>query len=83
MADGAGVVTLERDGEIGIVTVDSPPVNALSAAVRDGIAGRIREASADAGRQGDRADLRGPHLHRRRRHLRVRQAAEGHAAAPR
>ncbi len=49
MADGAGVVTLERDGEIGIVTVDSPPVNALSAAVRDGIAGRIREASADDG----------------------------------
>ena len=42
------VVKLERHGDIGIVTVDSPPVNALSAAVRGGIFDCMKEAIADA-----------------------------------
>lgn len=41
------VVKLERHDEIGIVTVDSPPVNALSAAVRGGILECIKAAVAD------------------------------------
>ncbi len=41
------VVKFERHGEIGVVTVDSPPVNALSAAVRRGIAEQIKGAAAD------------------------------------
>jgi 3-hydroxyacyl-CoA dehydrogenase len=41
------VVKLERHDDIAIVTVDSPPVNALSAAVRGGIQQGIRDAIAD------------------------------------
>ena len=41
------VVKLERYDDIAIVTVDSPPVNALSAAVRGGIQQGIRGAIAD------------------------------------
>ena len=39
MAAINNVVDLSKDGEIAIVTVNSPPVNALSADVRDGLAG--------------------------------------------
>ena len=46
MADMA-VTSLAVEDGIAVLTVDSPPVNALSAAVRDGIAQGIREASAD------------------------------------
>ena len=42
------VVKLERHDAIGIVTVDSPPVNALSAAVRGGIFDCMKEAIADS-----------------------------------
>ena len=41
------VVKLERHDDIGIVTVDSPPVNALSAAVRGGILECVKAAIAD------------------------------------
>ena len=41
------VVKLERHDDIAIVTVDSPPVNALSAAVRGGIQECIRNAISD------------------------------------
>lgn len=41
------VVDLSRDGEIAVVTVNSPPVNALSAPVRDGIAEGVTSAIAD------------------------------------
>ena len=41
------VVKLERHDVIAIVTVDSPPVNALSAAVRGGILDCIKRAIAD------------------------------------
>ncbi len=42
------VTDLARDGDIALITVDSPPVNALSAAVRDGIATALDQAIADA-----------------------------------
>jgi 3-hydroxyacyl-CoA dehydrogenase len=42
------VVKLERQDDVAIVTVDSPPVNALSAAVRRGINDQIKAAAADA-----------------------------------
>ena len=41
------VVKLERHDVVAIVTVDSPPVNALSAAVRRGIFESIKAAAAD------------------------------------
>jgi len=41
------VVKLERNDMVAIVTVDSPPVNALSAAVRGGIQECVKRAIAD------------------------------------
>ncbi len=41
------VTDLSKDGDIAIVTLNSPPVNALSAAVRDGLAAGFRQAVAD------------------------------------
>src|SRR5665213_4187314 len=34
-------------GDVGVITLNSPPVNALSAAVRDGLAGGMAAAAAD------------------------------------
>src|SRR6201994_2345797 len=42
------VTDLSKDGDIAIVTLNSPPVNALSAPVRDGIADGMKAAIADA-----------------------------------
>jgi 3-hydroxyacyl-CoA dehydrogenase len=41
------VVELSRDGDVGIVTIDSPPVNALSHAVRAGIQAAFTQAKDD------------------------------------
>ncbi|RVT94777.1 enoyl-CoA hydratase-related protein [Sphingomonas crocodyli] len=41
------VTTIDRDGDVAIVTIDYPPVNVLSAAVRQGISGALAELSAD------------------------------------
>jgi 3-hydroxyacyl-CoA dehydrogenase len=41
-------VALDRDGDIAVVTIDNPPVNALSAEVRDGLFMGITTALADA-----------------------------------
>ena len=41
------VTTLDREGAVAVVTVDSPPVNALSAAVRQGVAAAMRSAFDD------------------------------------
>ena len=40
-------VDLQRDGEISVVTVDNPPVNALKHEVRAGLAEALRQARAD------------------------------------
>ncbi len=37
------------DGDVGVITLNSPPVNALSCGVRDGLAGGMAAALADAG----------------------------------
>jgi 3-hydroxyacyl-CoA dehydrogenase len=41
------LVVRSRDGEIGIITINNPPVNALSPGVPEGIAEAIREFNAD------------------------------------
>src|ERR1700761_3174880 len=41
------VTDLSRDGDIAVVTLNSPPVNALGAAVRDGLADAFKAAIAD------------------------------------
>ncbi|WP_417519593.1 3-hydroxyacyl-CoA dehydrogenase NAD-binding domain-containing protein [Minwuia sp.] len=40
-------VVLEKHGEIGVILVQNPPVNALSQAVRQGLQDRLAEANAD------------------------------------
>ncbi|MBL8569095.1 MAG: enoyl-CoA hydratase/isomerase family protein [Phreatobacter sp.] len=42
------VVDLATEGQVAVVTVNSPPVNALSANVRTGIAEAVQKAGADA-----------------------------------
>ena len=37
------------EGDVGVITLNSPPVNALSANVRDGLAGGMKAAEEDAG----------------------------------
>jgi 3-hydroxyacyl-CoA dehydrogenase len=41
------VTDLSKDGDVAIVTLNSPPVNALSAAVRDGLVAGFQQAKAD------------------------------------
>jgi len=41
------VTDLSRDGDIAVITLNSPPVNALGAAVRDGLAEGFKQAIAD------------------------------------
>jgi len=43
----AGPVHLERRGRVAVLWIDSPPVNALSTAVRDGLLAALAEAAAD------------------------------------
>ncbi|MEM1314973.1 MAG: 3-hydroxyacyl-CoA dehydrogenase NAD-binding domain-containing protein [Pseudomonadota bacterium] len=44
----ADVVSYSRDGDIAVVTINNPPVNALSHAVRQGIQDGVRAFMADA-----------------------------------
>src|SRR5436309_6012465 len=41
------LVRFEKDGDIGIITVDNPPVNALSPGVPDGIIAAVDKGNAD------------------------------------
>ena len=45
------VVDLSNEGEVAVITVNSPPVNALSATVRDGLDAAFAQANADAASQ--------------------------------
>jgi 3-hydroxyacyl-CoA dehydrogenase len=47
MTDINAVTRYDLEGDVGVVTLNSPPVNALSAGVRDGLAGGIAAALAD------------------------------------
>ena len=40
-------VSLDREGAIAVITIDNPPVNALSQAVREGIVTNLEAAEAD------------------------------------
>ena len=45
-------VRLERDGDIALIFIDNPPVNASSVAVRQGLAAALAEVSGDRGISG-------------------------------
>ena len=40
-------VSLERDGDVAVILIDNPPVNAASHAVRAGLLEALAEANAD------------------------------------
>ena len=46
MAEINSVTTLTRDGDVAIITLNSPPVNALSAKVREGLHEGFKQANA-------------------------------------
>src|SRR5207302_2851267 len=48
MAEGAReLVRFEREGDVGVITVDNPPVNALSPGVPEGIVAAVDRGNAD------------------------------------
>ena len=47
MAAINSVTDLSIDGEVAVITIDSPPVNALSQAVRDGLKRGVEAAEAN------------------------------------
>ena len=74
------LVRYARRDEIAVVTIDNPPVNALSPGVPEGIAGGDRARSIRRRREGHCADRRGFNLHRGRGHSRIRQNCFGRTA---
>jgi 3-hydroxyacyl-CoA dehydrogenase len=46
------LVSVSRDGDIGIITINNPPVNALSPGVPEGIVAAVQAFNADAGIKG-------------------------------
>ena len=42
------VTDLSREGDIAVITINSPPVNSLSAEVRNGLRDGVQQAGADA-----------------------------------
>ena len=67
------VTDLTLDGDVAVITLNSPPVNALSFNVRDGLYKGFKAAIADPAARAIVLICAGPHVHRRRRHLRVRR----------
>src|SRR5215469_1074032 len=49
MTEINAVTRYDLEGDVGVITLNSPPVNALSFNVRDGLAGGMAAALADAG----------------------------------
>ena len=43
------LVSLRNDGNVAVITIDNPPVNALSFALRAGLVDAVSRARADAG----------------------------------
>ena len=71
------VVDLQLDGDVAVIVMDNPPVNALGIVVREGLMQAFEPACTRMPRrEGGGADRHGARVLRRRRHHRVRQAAE-------
>src|SRR5438105_15538613 len=48
MAEERELIRFEKDGDIGVITVDNPPVNAMSPGVPEGIVAALDKGNADA-----------------------------------
>ena len=75
MGNMNALVDLQLDGDVAVVTMDNPPVNALGLRAAHGILQAIEQVRASR-REGRAADRHGPRLLRRRGHHRVRQAPQ-------
>ena len=73
------VVRLEKDGEIGVIIVNYPPVNALGPGVSEGIIASLNQANADPSIKAMVLIGRWPQLHRRCRHPRLRHRPQAPA----
>src|SRR6478609_4837477 len=49
MAEERELVRFEKEGDIGVITVDNPPVNAMSPGVPEGIVAALDKGNADSG----------------------------------
>ena len=47
MAEERELVRFEKDGDVGVITVDNPPVNAMSPGVPEGIVAALDKGNAD------------------------------------
>ena len=65
--------TMKCVDRVAVITIDNPPVNALSPACPEGISEAVARAGSDAARRRHRADRRRHDVHRRRRHQGLRQ----------
>ncbi len=67
------LVQLTKDNDIAIITINNPPVNALSPGVPEGISEALDRIAQGRQRQSRGTDRRRPYLRRRRGHQRIRQ----------
>ena len=77
-------ISTEQDGAVAVVTIDHPPVNALSAPLLEELEAELDRLDADPDTSRDRPPRRGREgVRRGRRHLRVPVAARGGCRAQR
>ena len=67
------LVQLTKDNDIAIITINNPPVNALSPGVPEGISEALDQIAQDAKHQSCGADWRRAHFRGRRGHQGIRQ----------
>ena len=70
MSDLVGVTT---NGDIAIITINNPPVNALSPGVPEGIGDAIDQIAKDSQRESGCSDWRWENVYRRRGYQRIRE----------
>ena len=73
MQPASELVAVTKQGDVGVITINNPPVNALSPGVPEGIVAAVEALAKRRRGQGDRPDRRRPDVHRRGRHQGVRQ----------
>ncbi len=76
----ADLVRLSQNGDVAVITIDNPPVNALSPGVPEGIDSAIKQAGANSQVRAIVIIGAGFDVHRRRRYPRIRQDRRGRTA---
>ncbi len=76
----ADLVRLSKHDDVAVITIDNPPVNALSPGVPEGIEHALKQAIADSQVRAVVVIGAGTTFHCRRRHSRIWQDCGGRAA---